>query len=98
MAHSCSFKTALTKFSDYQDALMKSSEAAEGVSIKQIGPDTSKKSIKPFPAITAPSRRLAIAAKSTKLARFDETMRRLGMNTLVKDMEGIEQTVILWIG
>ena len=41
-----------------------------------------------FPPITGPSRRLAITAKSTKLARFDEAMRKIGMNTLVKDMEG----------
>ena len=52
------------------------------------GPDTRKEREKKFPAITAHSRRLSIAAKSTKLARFDHKMQSIGHKTLVQDMEG----------
>ena len=40
------------------------------------------------PPTTAPLRRLSITAKSTKLARLDLLIRGLGLNTLVKDIEG----------
>ena len=50
-------------------------------------PDTPKDHKKKFPPITAHARRLAITAKSTKPARFDLTMSKLGHKTLIKDME-----------
>ncbi|KAL8834745.1 MAG: hypothetical protein Q9170_003622 [Blastenia crenularia] len=53
-----------------------------------LGPNHTKRRQNKFPPITAHARRLAIIAKSTKLARFDYVMQKLGQKTLVEQMEG----------
>ncbi|KAL8841352.1 MAG: hypothetical protein Q9170_000983 [Blastenia crenularia] len=73
---------------EYVEALKGALEANEAVQLGKVGPDTRKDVKKIFPPITGPSRRLALTAKATKLARLDERMRQMGLNTLVKDMEG----------
>ena len=72
----------------YTEALTRSLQEGNPVQLGTTGPDTRKERNRKFPPITAHARRLAITAKSTKLARFDQNMQKLGHKTLVKDMEG----------
>lgn len=52
-----------------------------------MGPDSRKEKNVSYAPTTGPLRRLALSTKSTKLARLDVRMRKIGYSTLVKDME-----------